>query len=951
MKKLHYLVIALFISAIFLCGCEKTPTTLFTTFSTTTTTEQALQQAQESQEIYSIYLLALEAGGYSGTYEEWLDSVQGPEGDPGKQVLLRVSENSLEWQYEGDVDWNFLFDLDLLAGSDGIGIQSVAIDTTGNLVITYSDNSTNNLGPVITVYSVEFKDASGFLYSSQVVGVGGDATAPTGIVKAGYEFSGWDGVYENVTRNTVVTALFNPLGYTVSFDSAGGSVCESMTEVPYGSSVVLPEPTKDGYDFLGWFQGSSINSAPFHDSDRITGELALVARWELSIHAVCFEDDDGTLLLSLNVPHGSSAYLPANPTKEGYSFSGWNNDTTMITFDVIMKPVFTPNNYTINFNCNGGIAVSSITLPYLTDLPELQESTRIGHDFLGWFSDASLMNPVSLTTMPLGGATLYAKWQILSYTITYDSQGGTEIASQTLNYNQTLSAPEEPFREFFEFVGWSSSSDTYVAFTFATMPADDFTIYAIWKEASIQYMLLEDGTYAVSGVDPDAVEIIVPSIYKDAAVSKIMTGVFANSSLITSLTIPDSVLTMEAGCLSGLSMLENLSLPFVGITRDAIDYDGTLGMLFGVDTFPGSVVITHYFPSIVRKSYAVPSSLRKLTITDGLALRVGSLSGLSMLTEVVVSDSVTTIEAGTFALTLSLKSMTLPFIGITMDSTGDEGLFGVIFGTRNYGIVATIYPQGTYGCYLPTYLETLKITGGTFINDHSLMNLRNLREISLPSTITSIGSYAFYNDIALTNIILPSQITIIGDYAFSYQHDILPSLKPALNAIVLPSSLSETGMHPFGYTDMNITLVIYSTISSTNVHDVWADLDAEYTMFFDVESVGVHDGLNYVIVDRAGATILGPDFGNQATSIVIPNYIDPDDSQSRVITIASGAFAHDPFLEQLWIGGNIYYVRTNAVAGENLTVYLESQFIPEWWTTANWNPSGVPVVLNATMPQ
>ncbi|MBN2504722.1 MAG: leucine-rich repeat domain-containing protein, partial [Bacilli bacterium] len=456
--------------------------------------------------------------------------------------------------------------------------------------------------------------------------------------------------------------------------------------------------------------------------------------------------------------------------------------------------------------------------------------------------------------------------------------------------------------------------------------------------------------YAVSGVNPTATEIIVPSTYKEAAVSKIMAGAFTNGSLITSLTIPDSVLAMEPGCLSGLSILEDLSLPFVGINRDAIGYDATLGTLFGVDAFPGTMAITHYFPSIVRKSYVAPSSLRKLTITDGPVLKAGSLSGLSMLTEVVVSDSITTIEAGTFAVTLSLKSMTLPFIGVTLDSTGTEGVLGAIFGRSSYGIVATYYLQGSYYYYLPNGLESLKITGGTFINDYSLMNLRNLREISLPSTIMTIGGHAFYNDISLTNIILPSQITRIGDLAFSYQASILPTLNPALNAIVLSSSLKEIGLHPFGYASENAKLVIYSSTPSTNINGIWDDLDAEYEMIFDVESSGEFEGLDYVTDKYNGTTILGPHFGNQDTIIVIPQYIDPDDSTSVVRIIASGAFAHDPLLEELWIEDNVYNIRSNAVAGENLTVYLEHPYIPEWWTTANWNPTGVQVVLDVTMP-
>jgi len=954
-QKLISITFVLCVSAFFLFGCQSDATTNTTTRSNqpviTTTNEPLLNQTQEDSEIYSVYLLAVEAEAYAGTYEEWLEEVKGPQGEPGKEIQLRLNDVNLEWRYEDETSWSTLFDLTLLQGNDGVGIQSMIINSGGQLIITYSDNRVENLGSIVTVYSVEFQSDSGLLYSSQMVGVGGDATPPTNPTKTGHDFIRWEGEYENVTANTSVTAVFQPALLTISFDSNGGTTCDSLTEVPYGTSISLPEPTKPGYVFLGWFQGDSINSAPFYDGDVATGDHTLFARWELSTHVVCFEDEDGNLLLSENVPHGNAAYLPASPPKEGHTFTGWDQDTATITQDTIIRPIYIPNNYTLQFNTNGGSAVSNITLPYLTELPSLPETDRIGYAFMGWYANSGLTELFSLTEMPLGGGNVYAKWQICSYSLTFDTQGGNEIEEATLNYNATLVAPEDPFREFYDFVGWSSEADSYVPFSFTTMPANDLNLYAIWKTATLQFVLLESDTYGISGVNPIATEVVVPSTYKEKDVTQILAGAFQNGALVTSLTIADSVLSMEPGCLSGLAVLEQLSIPFVGINREATGYDATLGVLFGTEAFAGSQQIMHYFPSITRKAYQAPASLTKLMVSDATILRAGSLSGLVMLKELVVSDSVTTIEEGAFAVTLSLRSMTLPFLGISITSWGNDALLGTMFGRSSYGVVATALKQGNFSYYLPTNLESLMITGGDRIESYALMNLRNLREVSIPMTMTYIGNMAFYNDISLSSIVLPDQLTTLGFNVFDYDGNILPTLNPALNAVVLPATLREVGSRVFGLPQLNPHLKIYAMVTVTTIYGCWDILDDEYEVIYNAESIGVYNGLNYVSVKNEGVTMLGVHFGYKLSQIVLPRYIDPQNERSLVNEIAPGAFSHHPFLEELWLGESIRDVGYNSVGGDNLTVYLTLPYIPEWWGLSSWNPTNVPVLVNQTMPQ
>lgn len=116
------------------------------------------------------------------------------------------------------------------------------------------------------------------------------------------------------------------------------------------------------------------------------------------------------------------------------------------------------------------------------DLPTI---TREGYQFLGWSvsqeSDGALYNALQPVTTSF---TLYAKWFINSYHITFDSQGGTLVNDLTALYEEPINPPEEPLKNGYEFIGWSLEKDSNVTYEFDTMPGHDVTLYAIWEEVT-----------------------------------------------------------------------------------------------------------------------------------------------------------------------------------------------------------------------------------------------------------------------------------------------------------------------------------------------------------------------------------------------------------------------------------------------------------------------------------
>ena len=126
------------------------------------------------------------------------------------------------------------------------------------------------------------------------------------------------------------------------------------------------------------------------------------------------------------------------------------------------------NTYTITFDTAGGSEIAPITQDYGTVITAPEAPTREGYTFIGWDKEIP-------TTMPAENMTVTAQWEINQYTITFDTNGGSEIAPITQDYGTVITAPEAPEREGYTFIGWDKAIPE-------TMPAENITLKARWKD-------------------------------------------------------------------------------------------------------------------------------------------------------------------------------------------------------------------------------------------------------------------------------------------------------------------------------------------------------------------------------------------------------------------------------------------------------------------------------------
>ena len=166
-------------------------------------------------------------------------------------------------------------------------------------------------------------------------------------------------------------------------------------------------------------------------------------------------------------------------TRAGYTQVGWSTvdggekvygfeDIYTKNEALTLYPVWNTNKYTIAFDTNGGSEIAPITQDYGTEITAPDNPTRKGYTFKGWDKEIP-------ETMPAENITVKAQWEINQYTITFDTNGGSEIAPITQDYGTEITAPDNPTRKGYTFKGWDKEIPE-------TMPAENITITARWKD-------------------------------------------------------------------------------------------------------------------------------------------------------------------------------------------------------------------------------------------------------------------------------------------------------------------------------------------------------------------------------------------------------------------------------------------------------------------------------------
>ncbi len=188
--------------------------------------------------------------------------------------------------------------------------------------------------------------------------------------------------------------------YTIKFVDYNGTLLKSQSVERYKNATPPSNPTLAGHTFKKW-NGDYTN---------VTSNQTITAQYDLNYYTVNFVDWNNKVLKSQSVGYGGNASPPSNPSRTGYTFSGWNGTYTNVTSNRTITAGYRINTYTVTFNSNGGSAVPSRVVTYGDVVGRPSNPTKANHKFMGWYTSLSFNVAYNFNSAVTSSFTLYARW-------------------------------------------------------------------------------------------------------------------------------------------------------------------------------------------------------------------------------------------------------------------------------------------------------------------------------------------------------------------------------------------------------------------------------------------------------------------------------------------------------------------------------------------------------------
>jgi len=418
------------------------------------------------------------------------------------------------------------------------GVTLYAQWTIDSYEVTYDGNG--NTGG-----SVPAGGSHPYLSSVTVQGNSGN------LFRTGHTFAGWntaaDGSGTNYEANDSFTlgaanvtlfAKWTANSYEIAYDgngNEGGNVPTGSSHV-YGTEVVVPgntgNLTKTGYSFAGWNTAAGGQGTAYGAGATFSmgaADMTLYAAWTINSYPVSYDGNGstgGSAPAENSHDYGSVVSVQGSGSlvKAGHTFVGWNTEQdgsgtaylegdafTIGASGVTLYAQWSINSYEVLFDSDGGTAVDGQTVVYGNPALEPVAPEKTGYTFDGWFTDAEFGSKFSFATAIVGNTTLYAKWNINSYTVAYDgngSTGGSAPTGSAHEYESVITVEDNVGsleKTGHTFAGWNTAADgsgiAYAAGDPLTIGTEGATLYAQWTVNS--YPLSYQGNGNTEGIVPE----------------------------------------------------------------------------------------------------------------------------------------------------------------------------------------------------------------------------------------------------------------------------------------------------------------------------------------------------------------------------------------------------------------------------------------------------------------
>ena len=286
--------------------------------------------------------------------------------------------------------------------------------------------------------------------------------------KEGHTFIGWDSL-ETVmpARDLVVSALYSRNSYTLVYLVDGDTL--SVSTVYYNDTIVpLKEPEEEGKAFSGWIDIPL--TMPAHN-------LTIKGTFDVYSFVLTYKVD-GKVVMTFSYIYGTPLTLEEEPTKEGYTFSGWSEiPEVMPAKNIEITGSFTVNTYKFTYMLDGEVYQAD-SLTYGKSIMPLAAPVKEGYTFSGWSTIPS--------TMPAKDVVVTGSFAINTYRLRYTLNGDV-YKTDSIVYGAPIIAEANPVKEGYTFSGWSEIPEV--------MPAHDVNINGAFTVNiyKMTYVVLMDG--------------------------------------------------------------------------------------------------------------------------------------------------------------------------------------------------------------------------------------------------------------------------------------------------------------------------------------------------------------------------------------------------------------------------------------------------------------------------
>ncbi len=351
------------------------------------------------------------------------------------------------------------------------------------LTLQLLDNGILTLGTVEVVRVVSDQTTTGVFTFDDIKEATGTITTNIDVQMANPLLVSIAGSNETKPQNEIITLTASVADYT-----------DNITYVWYIDAASIGTGDTFNFDDTLALGPYNVSVTAFSiDGSRAGSETISIEVIEPNI-VVSFDSNSGSSVDSQYVAEGDKATKPTAPTKTGYTFINWYAEsdlTTLWDFDIdtinsniSLYAKWEINSYTVTFDSNLGTSITNQVINYGGELTKPMVSTRTGYIFVDWCSDSDLTTPWDFGNDTINSnISLYAIWQISTYTVTFNSSSGSSVSNQQIDYGAEVTQPTDPTRTGYIFVNWYSDSSLSSLWDFENdVITSNTNLYVKWFE-------------------------------------------------------------------------------------------------------------------------------------------------------------------------------------------------------------------------------------------------------------------------------------------------------------------------------------------------------------------------------------------------------------------------------------------------------------------------------------